>query len=77
MTGTKKATKRISSGLVHEAGKHREVIVVVGPGNIVGFRAKGCKKQYDLTAEACFNMAVKAEARLKAKEKRKAKKKKK
>ena len=62
MTNLKKPVKRVSRGLVREAGKLREVVVILRPPNVIGFRAKGCRKEYQLTAEACYLMAVTAEA---------------
>ncbi len=77
MTDLKKLVKRISSGLVREAGKIREVVVILRPPNVIGFRAKGCRKEYQLTTEGCYVMAVRAhvadQKKQKAKE-RKAKK---
>jgi hypothetical protein len=75
MTDLRKPVRRVSRGLIREAGKVREVVVILRPPNVLGFRAKGCRKEYQLTAEACYTMAVKAsvlaQKRLK-KQKRKA-----
>lgn len=77
MTNLHKPVKRISSGLIREAGKVREVIVILRPPNVIGFRAKGCRKEYQLTTDGCYTLAVKAhvadEKRRKAKERKKAK----
>ena len=60
MTDLRKAVKRVSRGRVHEAGKQREVVVILRPPNVIGFRAKGCRKEYQLTTDACYSLAVKA-----------------
>lgn len=60
MTTLNKPVKRVTGGLVREHGKPREVVVVLRPPNVLGFRAKGCRKEYQLTAEACYTMAVRA-----------------
>jgi hypothetical protein len=60
MTNLKSPVKRVSAGTVHEAGKDREVIVILRPPNILGFRAKGCRKEYQLTTDGCYVLAVRA-----------------
>jgi len=75
MTNLRKPVKRVSAGMVRESGKPREVIVILRPPNVIGFRAKGCRKEYQLTTDGCYVLAVKAhiaaEKRRKAKEKKK------
>ena len=75
-----KPVTRISRGKVREAGKPRNIVVILRPPNVIGFRAKGCRKEYQLTTEACYTMAVRAEVtaakRLKAKERAKKRKRK-
>lgn len=56
----KKTVKRVSSDLVREAGKIRQIVVSLEPPCLLGFRAKGCRKTYYLTAEVCYSLAVKA-----------------
>ena len=74
MTNLKKAVSRISSGFIHEAGRAREVVVILRPPNVIGFRAKGCRKEYQLTTEGCYIMAVKAHVADMKKQKAKEKK---
>jgi hypothetical protein len=63
MTPTTKPIVRESSA--RDAG--RFIIVIIGPGRIIGFRLKGTRKVYETTVDACYSMAVKAEnARRKA-----------
>ena len=61
MTDLNKRIKRVSKGLVQEAGKRRPIIIILRPPNVLGFRAKGCRREYQLTAEACWTMAIKAD----------------
>ena len=75
MINLKRPVKRISSGYVRECGKTREVIVILRPPNIIGFRAKGCRKEYQLTTDGCYTMAVRANMADIKRQKQKAKKK--
>jgi len=75
-TMLKKPVRRESSGLIREAGKVRPIIVSIEPPFLLGFRAKGCRKTYSLTAECCYMLAVKADMLDKRKQKAKDKKKK-
>ena len=74
MTDLKKPVKRVSFGYVRELGRPREVVVILRPPNVIGFRAKGCRKEYQLTTECCYTMAVKADMLAKRREKAKRKK---
>ena len=53
MTKLKRIVKRTGAGVVREAGKNREIVIILRPPNVLGFRAKGCRKEYQLTSEAC------------------------
>ena len=70
MTRLKKPVKRVTSGTLLEHGKKRPIIIILRPPNIVAFRAKGCKKEYVLTAEAGYTLAVRAHAKDKERQKR-------
>lgn len=70
----KKKVKRETNGFIREAGKNREIIVILEPPNLIGFRAKGCRRVYHLTVEVCYSLAVKCEVAAKRMEKKKAKK---
>ena len=74
MTNLTKPVKRVSRGIVRERGKAREVVVILRPPNIIGFRAKGCRKEYQLTTDVCYLMAVRAHVADLRKQKAKAKK---
>lgn len=73
MTDLNKPVKRVTHGMVRERGL-RPVVVILRPPNVLGFRAKGCRKEYQLTAEVCWSLAVKAEAAANARVKRLARK---
>lgn len=74
VTDLKKTVRRLSSGLIREAGKIRQIVVSLEPPCLLGFRAKGCRKTYYLTAEVCYSLAVKVHVldlkKQKAKDKR-------
>jgi hypothetical protein len=74
MTNLKKPVKRVSAGFVRESGRAREVIVILRPPNVIGFRAKGGRKEYQLTTDGCYMLAVKAHLAYERKQKRIAKK---
>lgn len=65
MTDLKKQVSRmaqpVDSGMVFEAGKARQVVVTLVPPSILRFRAKGCKRSYDLTYADCYVRAVKVD----------------
>jgi len=77
MTELKKPVSRVSQGMVFEAGKLRPIVVTLEPPYLLKFRAKGCKKSYSLTTDACYSMAVKADVADKKRKKRKESKRKK
>jgi hypothetical protein len=69
----KNPVTRISNGQVREAGQLRDIIVILRPPNVIGFRAKGCRKEYQLTTEACYTMAVRAHVQAERRDKQKQK----
>ena len=77
MVDLTKPVKRVTRDLIREAGKVREVVVTLRPPNVLGFRAKGCRREYRLTAEVCYIMAVRAHVAEQKKAKDKARKEKK
>ena len=60
MTDLRKPVSRVSHATVHEQGKHRQIIITLVPPSVLWFRAKGCRRSYALTADACYQLAVKA-----------------
>lgn len=57
MTPLKKGTVREST--VRDAG--RNVIVRIGPGDLIAFRLKGCRRWIETSVAATYHMACKAE----------------
>jgi len=74
MTNLKKQIRRTTNGVIREAGKTRPIIVILEPPNLIGFKAKGCKKIFWLTVETGYVMAVRIEVLAKQREKAKKKK---
>ena len=70
MTPTTKPVIRESSD--RDAG--RNIIIIVGPGPLLGFRLKGTRKVYTTTVLACYQGAVRAEVASKAAAKKKTRK---
>jgi len=60
MTDLKKPVSRVSRATVHEQGRHRQIIITLEPPSVLWFRAKGCRRSYALTADVCYQLAVKA-----------------
>lgn len=58
MTPTTKPVVRESS----ERLDRRNVVVIVGPGALIGFRLKGTRKVLETTIGACYHMAAKQHA---------------
>ncbi len=65
---------RESYATVRESGQDRQIIITIEPPSLLKFRAKGCRRSYALTANACYMLAVKAHVEHERNEKRKAKK---
>lgn len=59
MTIIGRPVRRETFGSVHERGKRRNVIVILEPPNLISFRAKGTRRTYTLTTDACWTHAVK------------------
>lgn len=51
------AVERLSDARLGRFG--RELVVILGPGELIGFREKGRRKIYTTTIGACAAMAVK------------------
>ena len=66
----RRPVRRESLGTVFERGKRRPVVVSIEPPNLLGFRLKGTRRTYYLTAEAGYLMAIKAVLRAQAAEKK-------
>lgn len=57
MTPTTSATVRVSP----DRDCKRNIVVIVGPGSLLGFRLKGTRKVFETTIHAAYSMAVKQE----------------
>lgn len=57
-TKLKKPVNRITETTRRERGKNREFIVTLYPGDVIGFRFKGCRKEELLPIGLAFNMAI-------------------
>ena len=60
MTNLTKPVKRVSSAQIREVGKLRDIVVILYPNRTIGFRAKGCKREYHLPIETGYMLAVRA-----------------
>ena len=56
LTPTHKATLRLSSDV---SGRRRRLVVILGPGSLIGFREHGTRRVYETTVGACYSLAVK------------------
>lgn len=61
MTNLSKPVRRVSSATIREQGKARKIVVILRPPNVIGFRAAGCRREYQLSLEGCYTMAVRAD----------------
>lgn len=68
----KRAVTLETEATVFERSVHRPVVVTVEPSGIVGFRLKGTKRTYQLTADACYCAALKADVNAQQKGSRRA-----
>jgi hypothetical protein len=56
MTPTTRPVSRLSTA--RDAG--RQIVIIIGPGELIGFRLKGTRKVLETTVGACYCMAAKA-----------------
>jgi hypothetical protein len=58
-----KAGKIIRTGVVvresSERLDRRSIVVILGPGNLLGFRLKGTRRVFETTIGACASLAIK------------------
>ncbi len=73
MTKVRRKWTRETDSLIFERGASRNVIITLEPAGLVGFRLKGTRKTYSLTADKCYMMALKASIMHERKEKSKRK----
>lgn len=58
MTPIRKKVFRESSTIIRECGRARAIIVGILPGDVLGFRLKGTRRQYVLPIGAMFYQAA-------------------
>lgn len=73
MTKLKKPVRRISDEWVREQGKLRPIVVSVYPGDVIGFRLMGTRREERTTIRACRDLAIKLRVRSEKREKKAAK----
>lgn len=73
MTIIGNVVRRQTHGTVWDCGKRRPVIVSLEPPNLIGFRLKGTRRTYYLTADGCYVKAVQLAVAAAKREKKKAK----
>lgn len=59
MTGLKKPVRRKSEAVIRDCGKYRQLIVVLYPGDIIGLRPAGTRREEMTTLAAVYGLAVK------------------
>jgi hypothetical protein len=69
LTDLKTKVERVSNARIFERSKQREVVIILEPPALVGFRLKGTKRTYWLPADVCYLMALKASQKDEAKRK--------
>lgn len=69
-----KPVKRKSTSLTRDAGKMRAIIVTLYPGNYVGLRPEGTRREETITLGAMYDVAIKMRVSAARAEKAKAKK---
>ena len=73
MTKLKKIIRRSDCGSMRDGDCLRQLVISLRPPNIIALRLKGRRKEYTLTTQAVYTMAVKAQVALDRKEKAKRK----
>ena len=70
MTALKKPVRReLGRSAATGRDRHRETIITLYPGGVIGFRAKGRRHEHRVSVDACYSLAVKIEAEAARKEK--------
>lgn len=70
MTTLSKPCKRVAQTTVREQGKTRQIVVILRPPGTIGLRAAGCRREYQLSLEAVYTMAVRAQVLAEKREKK-------
>lgn len=53
-----KAVRRLTETTRRERGKSRSFVVSLYPGDLIGFRFHGCKREYFLPVGVAYNQAI-------------------
>lgn len=61
MTQLNRKVVRETKCTTYERGRHRPIIVTVYQNGLMGFRLKNLRKEYCLTVETAYLLAIKAE----------------
>lgn len=72
MTKLKKPVRRVSDEWVREQGKLRPIVVSVYPGDVIGFRLLGTRREERTTVRACRDLAIKLRVRAEKRERKEA-----
>lgn len=65
-----KVSRQLTGETVRDRGRERAIIVTLYPGDLIGFRLKGTRKEYQTSLRRCYDVAVLQEAeRLRAEKK--------
>lgn len=67
----KKTVKRESDACVTHGRKQRPLIVSIHPGDVIGFRPKGCRKEELISIRLAYTLAIKLRVEKERDEKRK------
>lgn len=74
MTKTTKPVRRVSSEYVRDRSKMRALVVTIYPGNFIGLRMLGTRREETIGLRSCYDLAVKMRVYHERAEKAKAKK---
>lgn len=69
----KKSVRRESDACVTHGRKQRPLIISIHPGNVIGFRLKGCRKEELIAMRLAYTLAIRLRVQKENDEKRKAK----
>lgn len=69
----KKSVRRESDCCVTHGRKQRPLIVAIHPGDVIGLRLKGCRKEELIAVRLAYTLAIRLRVQKEREEKRKAK----
>jgi len=74
MTILSTPVQRVSNTMIRERGRPRPIVVILHPQGTIGFRAKGCRAEYQLPLDYCYRQAAAAHVAAQRKAKAQARK---